>query len=344
MAATIRQVAELAEVSTATVSYVLNGTGTVTEATRRRVLGAVAQLNYQPSHAARSMRGRSHTLGLTLPAQPGRLADPALAELLAGLSDAAALRGYYLLLATVGDQNEVDLCLNLARTGRVDGVLLLDLQVDDARAKALSDAGIPHVCAGPPPEGGASPFVVVDGRAGALTAVRHLISLGHRRIGLIQLPSELAESEPRYQGYADALAEANVALDPALIVEAGRSEEDGYQAMGELLGAPKLPSAVLACSDELAFGAMHALYDAGLVVGRDVSLVGFDDLPQATHTHPPLTALRQPRRAVGEHLAALLIDTIERRARAAQSATLNARLVVRRSTGPPVKTFERSNV
>jgi LacI family transcriptional regulator/LacI family repressor for deo operon, udp, cdd, tsx, nupC, and nupG len=105
-----------------------------------------------------------------------------------------------------------------------------------------------------------------------------------------------------------------------------------------------MPSAVLACSDELAFGAMHALYDAGLVVGRDVSLVGFDDLPQATHTHPPLTALRQPRRAVGEHLAALLIDTIERRARAAQSATLNARLVVRRSTGPPVKTFERSNV
>jgi DNA-binding LacI/PurR family transcriptional regulator len=79
MAATIRQVAELAEVSTTTVSYVLNGTGTVTEATRRRVLGAAAQLNYQPSHAARSMRGRSHTLGLTLPAQPGRLAEPALA-------------------------------------------------------------------------------------------------------------------------------------------------------------------------------------------------------------------------------------------------------------------------
>src|SRR6266511_2707881 len=203
-----------------------------------------------------------------------------------------------------------------------------------ARAHALCDASIPHVCAGPAPAGGASPFVMVDGRAGALTAMRHLIGLGHQRIGLIQLPSELAESEPRYQGYADALASANVALDPALIVEAGRREEDGYQAMGELLGAPKLPTAVLACSDELAFGAMHALYDAGLVVGRDVSLVGFDDLPQATHTHPPLTALRQPRRAVGEHLAALLIDAIERRARAAQSATLGARLIVRRSTGP----------
>jgi LacI family transcriptional regulator/LacI family repressor for deo operon, udp, cdd, tsx, nupC, and nupG len=289
------------------------------------------------------MRGRSHTLGLVLPAQPGRLADPALAELLAGLSDAAALRGYYLLLATVGEQSEVELSLNLARTGRVDGLLLLDLQVDDERARALCAANIPHVCAGPAPAGCASPFVMVDGRAGALTAMRHLIGLGHRRIALIQLPSELAESEPRYLGYADALAEVGLPLEPVLIVEVGRREEDGYQAIGELLAAPRPPTAVLACSDELAFGAMHALYDAGVVVGRDVSLVGFDDLPQATHTHPPLTALRQPRRAVGEHLAALLIDTIEQRQRAAQSATLSSRLVVRRSTGP-VKVFERSNV
>ena len=144
----------------------------------------------------------------------------------------------------------------------------------------------------------------------------------------------LADSEPRYFGYADALAEAGLPVDPALIVEAGRSEEDGYQAIGELLGAPRSPSAVLACGDELAFGAMHALYDAGLAVGREVSIVGFDDLPLAAHTHPPLTTLHQPRRAVGEHLAALLIDTVERRARAAQSATLSPRLIVRRSTGP----------
>ena len=334
MATTIKQVAELAEVSPATVSYVLNGTGTVTDATRRRVLDAVARLNYQPSHAARSMRGRSHTLGVVLPGQPGRLADPALSELLAGLSDAAALRGYYMLLATVGAQSEADLCLNLASTGRVDGLLLLDMLVDDERARALYDAGIPHVCAGPAPADCASPVVAVDGRAGAQAAVRHLLALGHRRIGLIQLPSELADSEPRYLGYADALAEVELAPDPALIVEGGRTEEDGYQAIGELLAAPTPPTAVLACGDELAFGAMHALYDAGLAVGRDVSIVGFDDLPLAAHTHPPLTTLRQPRRAIGEQLAALLIDAVERRPRAAQSATLSPRLIVRRSTGP----------
>jgi LacI family transcriptional regulator/LacI family repressor for deo operon, udp, cdd, tsx, nupC, and nupG len=341
MAVTIKQVAKLAEVSTATVSYVLNGTGTVTEATRQRVLDAAARLNYEPSYAARSMRGRSHTLGLPLSAAPGRLADPALAELLAGLSDALALRGYYLLLAPVGDGDEVELCHSLARTGRVDGILLLDMLVDDQRALALCQAQIPHVCAGPAPAGCASPFVAIDGRAATLAAVRHLLSLGHRRIGLIQLPSELAESEPRYLGYADALGEAGVEVDPALIVEAGRIEEDGYQAMGELLGRPEQPSAVLACGDELAFGAMHALNDAGLVVGHDVSIVGFDDLPLAAHTNPPLTTLRPPRRTIGEQLAALLIDTIERRPRAAQSATLSARLIVRRSSGPVRDTAKR---
>jgi DNA-binding LacI/PurR family transcriptional regulator len=343
MAATIKQVANLAHVSTATVSYVLNGTGTITEATRRRVLDAVAELDYQPSYAARSLRGRSHTLGLALQALPGRLADPALAELLAGFADAAAQRGYHLLLAAPADgETEADLCMSLARTGRVDGLLLLDTLADDARAHALCEAGIPHVCAGPAPTGCKSPAVAVDGRAAAALAVNHLLAQGHQQIGLIQLPSELADSEPRYLGYADALAAAGLSIDPLLIVEAGgRAEEDGYQAMSELLSLPQASSAILACSDELAFGAMHALYDAGLEVGVDVSLVGFDDLPLAAHTHPPLTTLRQPRRAIGERLAALLVAAIEDRARPPERVALSARLIVRRSTGPPREQLTR---
>ena len=337
MAATIKQVANLAHVSTATVSYVLNGTGTITEATRQRVLDAVAQLDYQPSYAARSLRGRGHTLGLALQALPGRLADPALAELLAGFADAAAQCGYHLLLAAPSDgETEAELCMSLARSGRVDGLLLLDTQTEDARARVLCEASIPHVCAGPAPSGCESPCVAVDGRAAAALAVNHLLAQGHRQIGLIQLPSDLADSEPRYLGYADALAAAGLPADPLLIVEAGgRAEEDGYQAMSELLSLPQPPGAVLACSDELAFGAMHALYDAGLEVGADVSLIGFDDLPLAAHAHPPLTTLRQPRRAIGERLAALVIAAIEDRSRPPERVTLSARLIVRRSTGPP---------
>jgi DNA-binding LacI/PurR family transcriptional regulator len=333
--ATIKEVAERAQVSTATVSYVLNGTGSVTEATRQRVLTAVAELDYQPNYAARSMRGRSHTLGLVLPALATRLTDPLLSELLAGFSEAAAARGYYLLLATATEeQPEQLLAAQFVRTGRVDGVVLLDVQTADERVAYLVQQGIPHVCAGPPPEGHDVPYVTVDGCGGVLLAMRHLLGLGHRRIALIMLPSDLATSEPHYQGYSAALTAAGIAVDPTLILETGRTQIDGVTAMQELLDLPEPPTAVLACSDEVAFGAMHALHTAGREVGRDVSLVGFDDVPMAAHTHPPLTTLHYPQRDLGLHLARLLIGRIEGHTRNQQSVTLEMNLIIRKSTGP----------
>jgi DNA-binding LacI/PurR family transcriptional regulator len=331
--ATIKQVAQLADVSTATVSYVLNGTGKVAPATRRRVLEAMERLNYQPSHAAQSLRGRSHTLGVVLPAAE-RLSDPALAELLAGMAAAATVGGYHLLLATAAS-DEAAVALQLARTGRVDGQLLLDPLTDDPRAAQLVAQQVAHVCVGRAPASGGSSAVEVDARGGAAAAVQYLLRLGHRRIALIQLPSELADSEPRYEGYAAALAAAGVALDPMLVVEAGRSQDDGYEAMRELLTLPEPPTAVLAGSDELAFGAVHLLHDEGLVVGRDVSVVGFDDVPLAAHTHPPLTTVRQPRHALGKRAVELLIRRIERPAALPERLLLDAQLIVRRSCGPP---------
>jgi DNA-binding LacI/PurR family transcriptional regulator len=168
--ATIKQVADMARVSTATVSYVLNGTGTVTEPVRQRVLEAAAALDYQPSYAARSLRTHARTLGLVLPALPGYVADPLLAELLSGISEGAAARGYYVLLATArAEEPDAQLAARLVRSGRVDGVVLLDLLADDERAAALRAQNVPHVCAGQPAGAGteASPFVAVDGRQGA---------------------------------------------------------------------------------------------------------------------------------------------------------------------------------
>jgi LacI family transcriptional regulator/LacI family repressor for deo operon, udp, cdd, tsx, nupC, and nupG len=330
--ATIRDVAERAKVSTATVSYVLNGTGTVTSETRRRVMEAVEALHYQPNHAARSLRTRSRTLGLVLDGSVAGLADPALAELVAGLSEGAAAQGYYLLLASAtGGQAEQELGAQLARTGRVDGVVLLDLLVGDERAAALVAAGVPCVGAGAPDEPAPCPTVGLDLRQGAADAARHLLGLGHRRIGLIALPSGLADSEPFVAGFVAALGAAGVGLDPALIVEAGQAEDDGITAMQELLSAPEPPSAVVAASDALAFGAMHALRDAGLEAGRDVSLLGCGDLPLAAHTHPPLTTLRAPRRAIGAALARRLAAEIERRPHP-EGAALGLQLIIRRTT------------
>jgi LacI family transcriptional regulator/LacI family repressor for deo operon, udp, cdd, tsx, nupC, and nupG len=333
--ATIKQVADMARVSTATVSYVLNGTGTVTEPVRQRVLEAAAALDYQPSYAARSLRTHARTLGLVLPALPGYVADPLLAELLSGISEGAAARGYYVLLATArAEEPDAQLAARLVRSGRVDGVVLLDLLADDERAAALRAQNVPHVCAGQPAGAGteASPFVAVDGRQGALLATRHLLGIGHRRVAMIALPSDLADSEPRQQGYAEALEEAGAPFAPELVVEAGRTNADGYAAMQELLGLPEPPDAVLACSDALALGALHALRDADVEVGRDVSLVGWDDAPLAAHIHPALTTLRYDRQALGAQLAATLIAVAEHRDDEPRGTLLPMRLVIRKST------------
>jgi LacI family transcriptional regulator/LacI family repressor for deo operon, udp, cdd, tsx, nupC, and nupG len=332
--ATIKDVAERARVSTATVSYVLNGTGTVTEETRRRVLAAVEELNYQPNHAARSLRTRSRTLGLVLPHNAPGLGDPALAELVAGLTEAAAAQGYYLLLAASPTQPEHELGASLARTGRVEGLVLLDLRAEDKRAALLSAAGVVCVGAGAPAEGLTCPSVGLDLVAAAATATRHLLALGHTRISMIALPSNLADSEPFYQGYADTLEAAGLEADPGLVVEAGTGEADGLAAMQELLARPEPPTAVIAASDTLAFGAMHALRDAGVAAGHDVSLIGCGDLPLAAHTHPPLTTLRAPRRALGAALARALIALVEHKPAPAQGP-LPLQLIVRQSTVAP---------
>ncbi len=332
--ATIKQVAEQAGVSTATVSYVLNGTGSITDATRQRVLAAIAELNYQPNYAARTMRRRSRTLGLVLPALSSRLTDPLLSQVLSGLSEACASHGYCVLLATAdASQAETVLAEQLVRSGRVDGVILLDIQADDERIGYLHDRAIPFVCAGPPPVDITCHAVMLDYQDGAARAIRHLLALGHCRIGVILPPSDLAASEPCYQGYAAALHAAGLVFDPSLAIEAGRTQADGVTAMQELLDLPDPPTAVLACSDELAFGAMHALYAVGLQVGRDLSLVGFDDAPMAAHTNPPLTTLHAPHRDVGLHLAQLLIEAIEQPVIAPRHILLPVHLIIRKSTG-----------
>ncbi len=336
--ATIKDVARQAHVSTATVSYVLNGTGTVTAETRRRVLEAVASLNYRPNYAARSMRSRARTLGLVLPNGAAGLGDPALAELVAGIVEAAASDGYCLLLAASDERTEHEYGADLAHTGRVDGLLLLNLQQQDERAAYLCAAGVPCVGAGVPVPAQAYPSVGLDLTHAATEATRHLLSLGCRQIAMISLPSGLADSEPFYQGFATSLAAAGMPGDPSMVIEAGLSHDAGIAAMQELLARPEPPDAILAASDTLAFGAMHALREAGIAIGTQMALVGCGDLPLAAHTHPPLTTLRAPRHAHGAALAHRLIALIEQRPTTPEML-IRLQLIIRHSTVAPRSVF-----
>ncbi len=317
------------------MSYVINGTGSVAEITRERVLAAIAELRYQPRHAARSLRGASRTMGIPLGVAPGQLADPVVAEVIAGFAAAAAQRGYDVLLIPIGSGDDLAACARAAGGARADGFAVLDVRSDDERVIALAEAGVPYVCAGGAPDGYACPIVQCDVAGGAEQAMRHLLALGHRAIALIQAPGDRLSSDACFAGYATALGVAHVPLDPSLVVEAGSGEAHGYLAMQELLSAEAPPTAVLAGSDELAFGAMHAIREAGWRIGDDISLVGLDDVPLAAHVEPPLTAVRQPRAALGSRLAMVLDACIRAPDAPITPITLDTRLMIRRSTAPP---------
>lgn len=328
--ATIKEVARRANVSIATVSYVLNGTGSVSPETRRAVLEAAAALQYRPSYRARALQARrSLTLGVVLPGAQ-RVAEPSFGALLAGLTEGAARSGYQVLLATAApEQDEAALYAPLVRSGRVDGVVILNVQQDDARLNVARREGIPYICAGRPADD--SPYVALDAAPGMIEAMAHLIVRGHTRIGLIQPPLESALATDLDSGYREALAEAGLPFAPELIVEGGLSEADGYAAAEELLSRPERPTAIIAGSAALAFGTLHAIHDQQLHVGHDIALISFEDTPAAAHTAPPLTAVRQPFHAWGSALAHGLIALITGQPWA--SLAVQPQLIVRRSCG-----------
>ena len=328
--ATIKEVAQRANVSIATVSYVLNGTGSVSANKRRAVLEAVEALNYRPSYRGRALQSqRSMSIGLVLPAAQ-RAADPSFGALLAGLTEGAAAGGYHILLAATNpEQAEAGLYGSLYRSGRVDGLVLLDVQVEDERIAAAEALGVPVISSGRSSNGRA--FVALDGVAGMIEAMAHLIVRGHERIALLQVPLEQALATEQEAGYREALDEAGIAFDPALVVEGGATEADGYAATEELVAQPEAPSAIIAGSAALAFGAIHAIHDSGRRVGHEIALISFEDTPAAGHTGPPLTALRQPLRAWGRALAEGLIAMIAGGAK--PQLIVQPQLIVRRSCG-----------
>lgn len=325
---TIKEVAAAAGVQPATVSYVMNGTGAVSQVTRDRVLAIAAQLNYAPSHLARSLQRRaSHTLGLVFSMERHGDYDSLLLE---GIADGAATRGYDLLLASHEDGGEIATYANLWRSRRVDGLIVLDVHQDDERIIAARDLGIPYVCVGRP--GDDSPCVAIDVEAATMEALAHLIVLGHERIGLITPPLELAIAGEQDTGYRTALAEAGIAWVDQFVVEGGISAVDGQSAAAELFSLPERPTAILAGSTALAFGTMRAAYDARLSVGTDVALISWDDPPSAAFMVPPLTAVRRPVYQLGRAGAELLVGIIEGLDQP-REVILQAQLIVRQSCG-----------
>lgn len=333
MPTTLEEIAKQAGVSRSTVSRVMNNHPNVDHETRDLVLAVAERLNYQPNLAARSLAaGRTHILGLVIPMGVSALfTDPYFPLLIQGISSACNAHNHSVMLWLAEPEYERNTIRQVLQGGLIDGVILASALMDDPMLEALMKRGLPFVLVGRPPVDDGVNYVDVDNKNSAREMVAYLLRLGYERIATISGPKNMIAGADRLQGYLNALRERRVTPDPNLIMESDFTEAGGYLAMQQLL--PFAPDAVFTASDAMAVGALRALRDAGKRVPEDIAVAGYDDMPFAARTDPPLTTVRQPIHRLGVVTAETLIDLISYPATAPRRVVLSTELIIRASCG-----------
>ncbi len=333
MAIRLREIAERAGVSESTVSRALHNSPLISERTRQAVIEAARQLRYQTE--------RARMVGVIVP----KITNPLYGEVVEAIEQAASEAGLGMILGDstfdlAREQAQLDFLL---RQAGVQGLILIPIDPEAAHIQALTADSIPCVLLGTDPVMG-SDQVNVDAAMGAYLATRHLLALGHRRVGLLHGPQRVSAVRERLRGYRQALDEAGLDFDPGLVAEAEVDESGGACAMARLL--PRVGcdlTAVYAINDPMALGALRVLREAGLRVPEDLSLAACDDIPVAAQVQPALTTVWQPKGELGTMAARLLLAQIQARAEHGegwkaqypfQSVLFHPRLVVRESTSP----------
>src|SRR3954449_3068981 len=329
--AVMADVAKLAGVSHQTVSRVINDSTHVRPETRRRVLAAMRQLDYRPNSVARALvTGRSQTLGVV--SFDTTLYGPA--STLFGIERAAHDAGYFITIASLEalDRPSVLDAIERLRVQGVEGILVIAPQEGAARALLQAPPGVPLVAVEAGPEDSV-PVAAVDQFAGAERATRHLLELGHRTVHHVAGPPDWLEAQRRVAGWRAALEAAAAPAPPLLVGDwSARSGHD----LGMQLAADPQVTAIFVANDQMALGALRALHEAGRRIPRDVSVVGFDDVPEAPYFPPPLTTVRQDFDEMGRRGLRLLLAVLGRDGAGMPAHPQVApKLVVRASTGPP---------
>ena len=329
--ATMKDVAERARVSVATVSHVINETRFVSEELRQRVLQAIDEMDYQPDAVARSLRRKeTRTIGLIVPDN----SNPFFAEVARGIEDVGFEKGYSVILCNSDRNLEKELTyLDTLIAKRVDGIIFIAATAQVEHVKSLIESGMPVVVADRKMPEVEVDSVLADNFQGGYEATKHLLDLGHRWIGCISGPWDLTPSADRVAGYKLALNQHGLQADDDLIVRGDYLCQSGEMAVRRFSELSAPPTAIFACNDLMAIGAMKGIQEQGLRVPEDISVVGFDDIALASYLNPPLTTIAQPKYELGKLAAELVIQrTTGSGSREKQEIVLESRLVVRGST------------
>ncbi|MGI8994323.1 MAG: LacI family DNA-binding transcriptional regulator [Nocardioidaceae bacterium] len=331
---TINDVARAAGVSKGAVSFALNSRPGVAPETRARILRVARDIGWTPSSRARALSvSRALAVGLVIARPPDTLgADPFFPSFIAGLESVLSERGYALLLQVVADDDrETPSYRRLVDEGRVDGVFLTDLFMDDPRPALLAELGLPAVVIGPALGDGIWPAVGVDDAPGIIGAVEHLVALGHSHIGHVAGPRGMVHGHSRQQAWSGALLRAGLAPGPS--IEADFSAESGAAATRQLLDLAEPPTAIVYANDLMAMAGMSLAQSRGLDVPRDLSITGYDDTEIAAHLQPSLTTVSTDVIEWGRAAAKRLLELIDTQP-PTDIMLPPAQLVVRNSTGP----------
>ncbi|MCY4071987.1 MAG: LacI family DNA-binding transcriptional regulator [Chloroflexi bacterium] len=331
---TIQRIAELADVSKATVSRVLNEYPHVRPEVREKVQKVISETGYQPNNIARLLASdRSSIIGLVISASAQMVFnDPYFPALTEAISRGAADNNLILsLFVSYTEKQGRDTLSGILAAGLFDGLIITADHRGDAFISQLQEAEIPFVFIGRPSEAEGINYVDADNVKGGYLAASHLIDLGYRRIGTIASDQNTA-GDDRLAGYQSALNERGIAIEKRLIAFGDYTLESGYAAMKELI--PRKPEAVFVASDTMSLGALRALREAGLRVSEDIALVSHDDLPPAIQADPPLTTVRQPIATTGQMAVEKLAQIIMTgKTYPAQHIINPVKLIVRESCG-----------
>lgn len=336
--ATIKDVARMAGVSTATVSHVLNNTRYVSEETRSLVLEAVSRLGYRPSGVARSLTTKqTHLVGLLI----SDVTNPFFSELVRGTERRLAAHGYHVIVCNTDEQpdREADY-LEFLYSRRVDGLVVASTGADQALYEVFRQQGVPMVFVDRRPPAPVGPFVGVDNEAIAYRATRYLLDMGHRRIGFLGRNVQLSTVLGRMAGYERALAEDGLPLNDELCRQADHSLAGARQCAEALVAAQPPPTAILTANHIMALAVLQVLASKRIRCPQDMSLVCFDDHAWAPLFTPPLTVVRMPIDAFCDYtvdtlLAGLRLSADGRQATELADQVLEAELVIRASACAP---------
>ncbi len=333
---TIHEVAKRAGVGSITVSRVINHSGYISQETRERVEKAIAELGYVPNTLARSLRSRrTHTVGL----MATDITNPFFTTLARGVEDTANEAGYTVIFCNTDESAAKEAkYLDVLLQKQVDGLLFVPSQSHASAIQQIQKHGTPVVVLDRRVPTVDVDTVRCDSVDGAYQLTRYLVSLCHTQIAMMSGALGVSTADDRVTGYRKALEEAGIAMVDGYIFRGDFSPESGYAMTRQAINLPLRPTALIAANNFITIGAMKALQEAGMDVPDDIALVGFDDLPPTMVTFPFFTVVSQPAYEMGTRAMKILLDRLEgKEMEMAQEIILPTQLIVRRSSGHPIK-------